>query len=161
MSNHIDGYYNIGELSRKPGLRTKGKFLTRAGIHLAIKQGRLKAKKINRLWYVCEYDLEMFLNQKYDRHYRKTKDNKRIFDASNGTFTVEDTVKIINEKLVQLSKQGVRLKSVNRQSLYYHIKIGKLPCMLHGGSKVIREKDINIYLKNLYDEKQEKLRLAK
>lgn len=61
--------------------------VTRQAIHVAIKEGRLRAEKRKHVWYISEKNLKDFWNMRYVRPNR----------CKEGEVTVEQASQLLNE----------------------------------------------------------------
>ena len=82
--------------------------VTRQAIYIAIKLGKLKAKKESTRWTIHVDDLEEYRKQKYSRS-KSTFEGELLFDNNRGYFSVN---------------QVARMLKVPAQKIYYATRIG-------------------------------------
>ena len=69
--------------------------LTRQGIYVAVKSGRLKASKVKHRWFVTAEDLKEYRLTRYDRSLSKKEDGSLMFDRKKGEYSVMGLAKIL------------------------------------------------------------------
>ena len=98
--------------------------MTRQGVYHAIRQGRLKAKKIEGKWQINAGDLDEYKSSKYDRNL--------------STFNGEP---LFNSKEISL-KDAAILLGVNYQRMYYLIHSKSLKATRKGAAYVLSRDQI-------------------
>jgi hypothetical protein len=106
--------------------------VTRQAIYVAIKQGKLKARKEASRWTISLDDLNDYRENKYSRA-KSTFEGSLLFDNQKGYFSVNQTAKILN---------------VPAQKIYYATRIGQLKALRKGAAWVIHTDDIKLYQEN-------------
>ncbi len=112
--------------------------VTRQAIYIAIKLGKLKARKESTRWTIDLNDLEAYRAQKYSRA-KSTFDGELIFDNQKGYFSVNQVAKMLQ---------------VPAQKVYYATRIGYMKAQRRGAAWVIHTDDIEEYKKNHLTKKQ-------
>lgn len=103
--------------------------VTRQAIYIAIKLGKLKAKKVSTRWKINLEDLEAYRMQKYSRA-KSTFDGELIFDNNKGYFSVNQVAKMLE---------------VPAQKIYYATRSGYMKAVRKGAAWVIHTDDIEAY----------------
>lgn len=103
--------------------------VTRQAIYIAIKLGKLKAKKESTRWTIHLEDLEDYRKEKYSRS-KSTFDGELLFDNHKGYFSVN---------------QVARLLKVPAQKIYYATRIGYMKASRKGAAWVIHTDEIEKY----------------
>ncbi len=106
-------------------------------IYVAIKIGRIKAEKLNGLWYTTKKDLEEYRLTKYGRSNRKFNGEK-IFDFEKGKLSVLHVCKILSHSLK---------RPIPSQYIYHLLHIGSLKGYKVGAAWVIDRNDAMELLK--------------
>ena len=106
--------------------------VTRQAIYVAIKQKKLKAKKIATRWTISLKDLEEYRRQKYSRS-KSIYNGELLFDNEKGFFSVG---------------QVARMLGVPAQKIYYATRIGLLKASRRGAAWVIHIDDVKAYKEN-------------
>lgn len=112
--------------------------VTRQAIYIAIKLGKLKAKKESTRWTINLRDLEEYRKQKYSRS-KSVFDGELIFDNNKGYFSVNQVAKMLE---------------VPAQKIYYATRIGYMKAIRKGAAWVIHTDDIEAYKKQYLEAKQ-------
>ncbi len=107
--------YSIKELAEKENV-------TKHAIHMRIKDGRLKAARIGRMYYISEEEHIKYIKSKFIRH---RKGNP-----------------IYNKQLLS-AKDIAKKYNVNLNRVYYLIKKGTIPFNRIGSAYVINYNTIN------------------
>ncbi len=103
--------------------------VTRQAIYVAIKQGKLKARKESTRWTINLADLEEYRKNKYSRS-KSTFNGELLFDNEKGYYSVNQVA----------NKLGVPA-----QKIYYATRIGLLKAHRKGAAWVIHEGDLKEY----------------
>ena len=112
--------------------------VTRQAIYIAIKLGKLRAKKKLTRWTIDVEDLENYRKQKYSRS-KSVYNGELIFDNNKGYFSVNQVAKILQ---------------IPAQKVYYATRIGYMKAQRRGVAWVVHESDIENYKKNHIEKKQ-------
>lgn len=112
--------------------------VTRQAIYIAIKLGKLKAKKESTRWTINLQDLEDYRKQKYSRT-KSVFDGELIFDNHKGYFSVNQVAKMLE---------------VPAQKIYYATRIGYMKAIRKGAAWVIHTDDIEAYKRDYLQAKQ-------
>ncbi|MEC7839875.1 MAG: helix-turn-helix domain-containing protein [Chlamydiota bacterium] len=131
LPSNEDKYVSITEAARINNV-------TRQAIYIAIKLGKLKAKKESTRWTINLRDLEHYRAQKYSRS-KSTHDGELIFDNEKGYYSVNQVAKILE---------------VPAQKIYYATRIGYMKAQRKGAAWVIHTDDIQNYRDNHLNKKQ-------
>jgi len=126
-----DKYVSITEAARINNV-------TRQAIYIAIKLGKLRAKKESTRWTINLRDLEDYRTQKYSRS-KSTHDGELIFDNEKGYFSVNQVAKMLQ---------------VPAQKIYYATRIGYMTAQRRGAAWVIHSDDIQNYRNNHLTKKE-------
>ncbi len=102
--------------------------VTRQAIYVAIKQGKLEAKKDTR-WSIDPEDLAKYRKQKYSRTKSMFK-GELLFDNSKGYYSINQVAQMLN---------------VPAQKIYYATRINQLKSHRKGTAWVIYNEDIQKY----------------
>lgn len=105
------------------------KGITRQAVILAIKSGRLRAKKKGRSWMIFSGDLYTYWENKYSRTLSR-HNGKLIFDKSKNLMSVDEASVFLG---------------ICKQKVYYAIRTGRLKGGRTGPNYVIRKKDLERY----------------
>ena len=111
--------------------------VTRQAIYVAIKQKKLKAKKVATRWTINLEDLEEYRRQKYSRS-KSTFEGELLFDNEKGFFSVN---------------QVARMLGVPSQKIYYATRIGLLKASRRGAAWVVHIDDVKAYQENYLNKK--------
>lgn len=112
--------------------------VTRQAIYIAIKLGKLRAKKESTRWTIHLEDLEEYRKQKYSRT-KSTFDGELLFDNNKGYFSVNQVAKMLK---------------VPAQKIYYATRIGYMKASRKGAAWVIHTDDIELYKQNHLEKKK-------
>ncbi|MBB65163.1 MAG: peptidase [Waddliaceae bacterium] len=113
--------------------------VTRQAIYVAIKLGKLKARKVASRWTIDLDHLEEYRRQKYSRA-KSMYDGELLFDNARGCFSVN---------------QVARMLSVPAQKIYYATRVGMLKAHRKGAAWVIHIDDVNEYRGKFIEKKSE------
>lgn len=113
--------------------------VTRQAIYIAIKLGKLKAKKESTRWTINVSDLKDYRKQKYSRS-KSVYGGELVFDNRKGFFSVN---------------QVARMLEVPAQKIYYATRIGYMKAMRKGAAWVIHSDDIEAYKRNYLHAKEQ------
>ncbi len=105
--------------------------VTRQAIYIAIKLGKLRAKKESARWTINLKDLEDYRNQKYSRS-KSVFGGELIFDNDKGYFSVNQVAKLLQ---------------IPAQKVYYATRIGYMKALRRGAAWVIHTTDVEEYKK--------------
>lgn len=113
-----------------------GKMLqvTNQGVYLAIKTGRLKARKNMGAWRISEQACLDYIGNRYSRDTSLDKQGKLLFDHKLGNYSVKD---------ISL------LADVSTLKIYYLIYNGKIEAGVNGCSYVIHVDDMTAFLESV------------
>lgn len=103
----------------------------RQAVYVAIRKGRLRAKKINNKWLIKSLDLEDYRLNKYNRDFRQI-DGEYVFDMEKGEFSVQQVCKVISATLN---------RPFPMQRLYYLLRTGRIKSLKKGAAWVILKED--------------------
>lgn len=103
--------------------------VTRQAIYFAIKMKRLKAKKENDTWMICECDLREYQESRYCRS-KSRKEGELIFDKSKGFYSIAEAAKYLNR---------------NTNHVYYLVRMGRLKTHRQGAAIVIQDTELHKY----------------
>lgn len=112
--------------------------VTRQAIYIAIKLGKLKAKKESTRWTIHVDNLEKYRNQKYSRS-KSTYEGELLFDNDKGYFSVNQVAKMLK---------------VPAQKIYYATRIGYMKATRRGAAWVIHVEDLELYKQSQLDKKK-------
>lgn len=112
--------------------------VTRQAIYIAIKLGKLRAKKESTRWTIHLDDLEEYRKQKYSRS-KSTYDGELIFDNGKGFYSVNQVAKMLE---------------VPAQKIYYATRIGYMKAQRKGAAWVIHTDEIEAYKREYLDAKK-------
>ncbi len=112
--------------------------VTRQAIYIAIKLGKLRAKKESTRWTINLGDLEEYRKQKYSRS-KSVFDGELIFDNHKGYFSVNQVAKMLE---------------VPAQKVYYATRIGYMKAVRKGAAWVIHSDDVEAYKHDYLQVKQ-------
>ena len=112
--------------------------VTRQAIYVAIKLGKLKARKVASRWTINLDDLEDYRRQKYSRA-KSMFDGELLFDNHAGFYSVN---------------QVARMLSVPAQKIYYATRVGMLKASRKGAAWVIHIDDVNEYREKHFSKKE-------
>lgn len=126
-----DDWLSISEISRKCRV-------TRQAVYVAIKNGRLKAAQINRIWFAHVDDIEAYRSSRYNREHSRIN-GEPIFDILSGYLSVNHIAKLFGE---------------TPQRIYYLLRTGQVPASKKGAAWVVNIEE----MKKVYDQIGEKKR---
>ncbi|HAZ15910.1 MAG: peptidase [Chlamydiae bacterium GWC2_50_10] len=106
--------------------------VTRQAIYVAIKQGKLKAKKGATRWMIDLDDLSEYRRQKYSRT-KSMFNGELLFDNEKGFYSIN---------------QAARMLGVPAQKIYYATRVGHMKAVRKGAAWVIHITDIRQYKEN-------------
>lgn len=131
---------NVSEGDRYVSITEAAKInkVTRQAIYIAIKLGKLRAKKESTRWTINLNDLEEYRKQKYSRS-KSVFDGELIFDNNKGYFSVNQVAKMLE---------------VPAQKIYYATRIGYMKAIRKGAAWVIHSDDIEAYKREYLQAKQ-------
>ncbi len=112
--------------------------VTRQAIYIAIKLGKLRARKESTRWTIDLKDLEEYRKQKYSRS-KSIYDGELIFDNYKGYYSVNQVAEML---------------TVPAQKIYYATRIGYMKAVRKGAAWVIHTDDIEAYKQNYLQTKQ-------
>ncbi|MDA8773544.1 helix-turn-helix domain-containing protein [Chlamydiia bacterium] len=101
--------------------------VTRQAIYVAIRDGRLNAKKIDKRWWIDIEDLKIFRKKRYSRE-KSTFAGAPLYDNNKGYYSVKQTAKILK---------------LPKQKIYYATRSGYMKAMRKGAAWVIHIDEIN------------------
>lgn len=104
----------------------------RCAIYVAIKKGKLKAKKVGRRWEITPALIDQYKAKKFVREY-KTEDGELVYSSERGTFSANQACKIISCNLK---------KEYSLNKIYYYIHTGAIKAYRYGKAWVIPKKEI-------------------
>ena len=123
-------------------------------LYMAIKKGRLKAKKVKRRLEIKKSDLDFYRLHKYDIMLKVVND-QRVYDFEAGRYNVDYVSKVLTEMLG---------RSYRQNCVYYLIRSGQLQAMRSGRNYVIcqdaLEKYVTAELKAKENAEKNQLRFA-
>lgn len=111
--------------------------VTRQAIYVAIKQGKLKARKDGTRWLISVEDLAKYRDEKYSRT-KSTFDGELLFDNKKGFFSVNQVAKMCG---------------VPAQKIYYATRVGLLKATRKGAAWVIHANDLREYQESYLNRK--------
>jgi hypothetical protein len=111
--------------------------VTRQAIYVAIKQKKLRAKKIDTRWVIHVDDLAEYRNGKYSRT-KSMFNGELLFDNNKGFYSINQTAKLLN---------------VPPQKIYYATRVGHLKATRRGAAWVCLIEDIRLYQENYLNKK--------
>lgn len=114
--------------------------VTRQAIYIAIKLGKLRAKKESTRWTINVSDLKEYRKQKYSRA-KSVHNGELIFDQRKGYYSVNQVAKMLE---------------VPAQKIYYATRSGYMKAIRKGAAWVIHVDDITAY-KRCYLKTKERL----
>jgi len=101
--------------------------ITRQGVYVAIKSGRLKASKNESgQWFINPKDLSRYLQDKYSRLLSKKNDGSPLYDPEKGEYSVG-----------QISE----MSGCDRQRVYYLIRTKQLKSTRNNSSHIVHIDD--------------------
>lgn len=106
--------------------------VTRQAIYIAIKLGKLRARKESTRWTIHLQDLERYRNEKYSRD-KSTFDGELLFDNNKGYYSVNQVAKSLG---------------VPAQKIYYATRIGYMKATRKGAAWVIHKDEVEAYRQN-------------
>ena len=106
--------------------------VTRQAIYVAIKQGKLRARKGATRWMIDLDDLAEYRRQKYSRT-KSVFNGELLFDNDKGFFSINQTAKLLG---------------VPAQKIYYATRVGHMKAVRKGAAWVIHISDIKQYKEN-------------
>lgn len=124
--------------------------VSRQGVLMAVKKGRIKAGKIKGRWSIAVSELDNYRLTKYDRSKRKFE-GEQIYDIEKGFFSVRQ---------VSISLSNELKTTITMQMVYYMIHSGKLKSYKKGAAWVIKREDAIAMLERLRGENKNQLRFA-
>lgn len=101
--------------------------VTRQAIYVAIKQGKLKARKESTRWTITLEDLKKYRSERYSRK-KSMFEGELLFDNDKGYYSVG---------------QAAEMLGVAAQKIYYATRIGMLKAHRKGAAWVLHIDDIN------------------
>lgn len=104
-----------------------------AAISLSIKEGRIKAEKIDGRWVIKKEDLEEYLKNRYKREKSIYKGEKR-FDPEKGEMSPMMACKYIKEKFG---------KDVSSQQIYHKMRTNQMDSIKKGCCWVVYKCDVD------------------
>jgi excisionase family DNA binding protein len=122
ISEDNDKYVSITEAARLNNV-------TRQAIYIAIKLGKLSAKKELKRWTIHLNDLANYRKQKYSRS-KSTYEGELLFDNCKGYFSINQVAKMLK---------------VPAQKIYYATRSGYMKASRKGAAWVIHTDDIEAY----------------
>ncbi|MEI6242272.1 MAG: helix-turn-helix domain-containing protein [Chlamydiota bacterium] len=111
--------------------------VTRQAIYVAIKQKKLKARKIETRWVIHVDDLAEYRNSKYSRT-KSMHNGELLFDNNKGYYSINQVAKLVN---------------VPPQKIYYATRVGHLKALRKGAAWVCQIEDIRQYQDNYLNKK--------
>lgn len=111
--------------------------VTRQAIYVAIKQGKLKARKEGTRWLIHIDDLAKYRDEKYSRA-KSTFEGELLFDKSKGYYSVNEVAKMCG---------------VPAQKIYYATRVGLLKSTRKGAAWVIHIEDVKEYQESYLNKK--------
>lgn len=106
--------------------------VTRQAIYVAIKQGKLKAKKGATRWTIDLSDLEDYRQNKYSRT-KSTFEGELLFNNEKGFYSINQTATLLK---------------VPAQKIYYATRVGQLKAVRKGAAWVVHIDSIKEYREN-------------
>lgn len=113
--------------------------VTRQAIYIAIKLGKLRARKESTRWTIHVEDLERYRSEKYSRE-KSTFDGELLFDNNKGYFSVNQVAKVLG---------------VPAQKIYYATRSGYMKATRKGAAWVIHKDEIESYKETYLSKKVE------
>lgn len=114
--------------------------VSRQAIYRAIKNERIKGKKINNTWTFTNHEFEEYMKFRYSRQF-STYQGELLFDIEKGEYSVPEAAK----------KCGV-----NEQHIYYKLRRGELKGRKKGGAWVLNYEDLVETFKEKIQKENEK-----
>jgi len=114
--------------------------VTRQAIYIAIKLGKLRAKKVATRWKINLQDLEVYRKEKYSRA-KSTFNGELLFNNDQGYYSVNQVARMLN---------------VPAQKIYYATRVGYLKAQRKGAAWVIHQDDIEKYTQEYIAKKSRK-----
>jgi excisionase family DNA binding protein len=105
--------------------------VTRQAVYVAIRKGKLQARKKGRKWLMTKEEIDAYRAIKYDPDRRRYQ-GQEVFDFEKGYFSVTHVSKIISASLG---------RPYGRQRVYYLIRSGELKAARKGHAWVIHKID--------------------
>lgn len=106
--------------------------ISRQGIYVAIKHGRLKAHQKKLKWFIEKADLDAYRASRYIGDNRKNN-GERIFSLEKGIYSVHQVSKF-------MSLEMGFIYPLNK--VYYKLRRGHLKASRTGGAWVIKKEDV-------------------
>lgn len=103
--------------------------VTRQAIYIAIKLGKLRAKKESTRWTIHLEDLERYRQEKYSRE-KSTFEGELLFDNEKGYYSVNQVAKTLG---------------VPPQQIYYATRSGYMKASRKGAAWVIHKDEVEAY----------------
>jgi len=135
MVEEVEVGENVSHVSITEAARLNN--VTRQAIYIAIKLGKLKAKKESTRWTIHLEDLERYRNEKYSRE-KSTFDGELLFDNKKGYYSVNQVAKALG---------------VPAQKVYYATRSGYMKASRKGAAWVIHTEEIVAYKENYLTKK--------
>ena len=96
--------------------------LSKQAIHVAVRTGRIKGKKMNNRWYVHHSEYLNYVNTRYSRALSKRPDGSLLYDPMKNEYSIN---------------QVAEMCGVSRQRVYYCVRMHFLPSERVGAAYVI------------------------
>ena len=102
--------------------------ITRQGVYIAIKSGRLKGKKEGGKWYIQVRDISQYVYDKYSRRLTKKNDGSLLYNPAKGEYSVT---------------QIAEMAGCGQQRIYYLIRTEQLKAIRHRSAYIIQLDDVS------------------
>jgi excisionase family DNA binding protein len=140
MTDQNEGYMTINQAADYS-------HVSEQAVYVAIRKGKMVAKKENGKWLVTKKDLDEYRLNKYNRDNRMFN-GERVFDADKGFFSVQQVSTVISHEIK---------RHFPMQHIYYLLRRGDLKAFRKGAAWVIAKEDAISLLEKVLEENRRQI----